>query len=431
MARIVHLCPRYAPARGGVESFFTQLSEALAGRGHDVSVWTTDALLVSAFQTPAGTRLPAGPETIGRVTVKRFPVRYVPFQKWTRTAAHPLPFGETWKCNTLRWTPWVPSMTAAAARDAGRVDLVHVAGLPYSSLIHAGVRLAERTGARLVITPFTHVPAPGRAGQAMRRAYLSPLNIGLLQRADVVFTQTALERRLLADAGVPDARLTLVGVGISPNEIDGGRRAYARRSWSIDEGTVVVGHLGNKSWDKGTLDLMSACDRLAKNGVNFRLVLAGPSMPGFEKRLSEMSHRGRVIDLPQLDEQERRDFFAAIDIFALPSYVESFGLSALEAAWCGAAVIAYDHGGPGEILRDGASARLVPVADIEGLVRGLTGLIEDAGLRRRLADGGRQTAMRHTWPEVLDRAIDAYDRLLSRAVAAAGTGVARGGRLRA
>ena len=84
--------------------------------------------------------------------------------------------------------------------------------------------------------------------------------------------------------------------------------------------------------------------------MKFRLVLAGPAMPGFEGRLSLMSERGRVIDLPQLNEQERRDFFAAIDVFALPSYVESFGLSALEAAWCGAAVIAYDHGGPGEIL---------------------------------------------------------------------------------
>ena len=34
MARIVHICPRYAPAAGGVELFFRKISEALARTGH-------------------------------------------------------------------------------------------------------------------------------------------------------------------------------------------------------------------------------------------------------------------------------------------------------------------------------------------------------------------------------------------------------------
>jgi len=44
MARVVHICPRYAPARGGVESFFRRLSEHLASRGHNVEVWTARAV---------------------------------------------------------------------------------------------------------------------------------------------------------------------------------------------------------------------------------------------------------------------------------------------------------------------------------------------------------------------------------------------------
>lgn len=415
MARVVHLCPRYVPARGGAETFFQKLSEALVAGGHDVVVWTTDALLVPAFLTASGPRLPPGPEPIAGVTVRRFPVRYVPLQKWTRTAAHVLPFGHAWKCNTLRWTPWVPSLTAAASRCPDPVDLVHVAGLPYSSLIHAGVRLADRTGARLVITPFTHVPAPGRAGRPMQRAYLSPLNVAMLRRADAVFVQTALEARVLADAGVPEDRLTQVGVGISPDEIGGGHRAPTRDAWRVPDGSVVVGHLGNKSWDKGTFDLMTASQQLWSQGVDFRLVLAGPAMPGFDARLAGMAGRERVIDLPLLSDAARRDFFAAIDVFALPSYVESFGLSALESAWCGSAVVAYNHGGPGEVFRDGVSARLVPAAGIAALATALRGVVQDASLRQRLATGGREVAARHEWTGVLGRAIDAYTRLLTGA----------------
>jgi glycosyltransferase involved in cell wall biosynthesis len=412
MARIIHVCPRYVPARGGAETFFRKLSEALVSDGHEVTVWTTDALTVPAFMTASGQRLATGPESIGGVTVRRFPVRYVPLQKWVRTAAHVLPFGQRWKCDTLRWTPWVPSMTRAAMRHAGPVDLVHAAGLPYSSLLHAGVTLAERTGARLVITPFTHVPAPGRAGRPMQRAYLSPLNMRILRRADAVFVQTMLERRVLAQGGVSSERQALVGVGISPLELVGGDRRRSREAWRVTGHVPVVGHLGNKSWDKGTMDLLTAAERLWARGLEFRVVLAGPAMPGFDAYLRAHPCRDRVVNLPELSDGERRDFFAGIDVFALPSYVESFGLSALEAAWCGSAVVAYDHGGPSEIFEHGVSALLAPAADIGALSAAVESVVVDGDLRARLAVAGRRVAEQHEWDRALGRATDAYANLL-------------------
>ena len=155
MARVVHICPRFAPARGGVESFFRRLSEHLASHGDNVEVWTTDASTVRAFTAAGDARLPAGLEPINGVQVRRFPIRYVPLQKYTRTAAHLLPLGEAWKCNTLRWTPWVPSLTQAARAYDQPIDIVHAAPLPYSSILHAAGVLAHRTGAKLVVSPFT------------------------------------------------------------------------------------------------------------------------------------------------------------------------------------------------------------------------------------------------------------------------------------
>src|ERR1017187_6020966 len=173
MPRIVHVCPRYLPALGGVETFFVRLSEAAAARGDVVSVWTTDASTVRGFTRTGEPRLAPGPERIHGVEVRRFPIRYWPAQRWTRTAAHLLPFDTRWKCQTLRWTPDVAAMTSEATRFTGHVDLVHAAGLPYSSLLFAGLRLAERTGAKLVMSPFNHVAPPGARGARMRRAYLS------------------------------------------------------------------------------------------------------------------------------------------------------------------------------------------------------------------------------------------------------------------
>ena len=414
MARVVHICPRYAPARGGVESFFRRLSEHLASRGDNVEVWTTDASTVRAFTAAGDARLPAGLEPINGVQVRRFPIRYVPLQKYTRTAAHLLPLGEAWKCNTLRWTPWVPSLTQAARVYDQPIDIVHAAPLPYSSILHAAGVLAHRTGAKLVVSPFTHVPPPGEAGRRMAQAYLSPLNLRLLVRAAVVCAQTRLERDLLAAAGIAADRLAITGVGVDPEEVSGGDRQRARAAWRVDGDAVVVGHLANKSRDKGTLDLLDAAERLWDAGRRFVLVLAGPAMAGYDERLARSRHRQHVVDLGELSDDDRRDFFAAIDVFALPSYVESFGISALEAASCGVPVVGYAHGGPREIFQDGVDALLPAPGDLPALERCLRELLVDESLRATLAAGARQVAAAHQWPAALARVTAAIDGLSGR-----------------
>jgi len=412
MAHIVHVCPRYWPAHGGVELFFTKISEALAMRGDSVSVWTTDAAAVQDFTSPSTRRLPPGPEAVRLVDVRRFAVRHVPAQRYIRTAAHWLPFGMRWKCDTLRWTPWVPALTRAATRHPGAVDLVHASGLPYSSLLFAGVRLAERTGARLIMSPFTHVAPPGPSGARMRRAYLSPLNVRLLLRADRLFVQTELERQLLAEAAIPAGRQTMVGLGVDPAECTGGSRERGRRAWRVDAAAIVVGHLANKSWDKGTVDLLDAAEQLWDKGASFVLVLAGPEMRSFTRRWARARFPERVVNLGELTDEERKDFFAAVDVFALPSYVESFGLAPLEAALNGAAVVAYDHGGPSQIFRHQVSALLAPVGNIDRLTRAIELVTTSALDRVRLGEAACRVASGYSWRRALDLALAGYDALL-------------------
>jgi glycosyltransferase involved in cell wall biosynthesis len=412
MARIVHVCPRYTPARGGVELFFSKLGEALVRAGHEVSVWTTDASTVGGFTSSSGSRLPRGPEIINAVAVRRFPVRYVPAQRYVRTAAHCLPFGTRWQCDTLRWTPWVPGMTAEAGRVSTAVDVVHATALPYSSILFAGVRLADRTGARLIMSPFTHIAPPGPRGARMRRAYLSPLNVHLLSRADSLFVQTELESRTLSEAGIPAGRQRIVGLGVDATDCSGGDRERTRRAWGVGNDEVVVGHLANKSWDKGTVDLLDAAEALWERGASFSLVLAGSQMPSFAARWSRVRFRERVVNLGELSEAERRDFFAAIDVFALPSYVESFGVSSLEAALTGSAVVVYDHGGPSQIFHHEVDALLVPVGDAQILAESLRVLTTDAAERARLAAGGARTAATYSWSRALGAALADYDALL-------------------
>ncbi|MGB3292566.1 MAG: glycosyltransferase [Phormidesmis sp.] len=55
-------------------------------------------------------------------------------------------------------------------------------------------------------------------------------------------------------------------------------------------------------------------------------------------------------------------------LLVTPHWVEAFGLVAIEALACGVPVIAYQRGGPAEIVRSGKTGWLVAPDDIEGLV---------------------------------------------------------------
>jgi glycosyltransferase involved in cell wall biosynthesis len=73
---------------------------------------------------------------------------------------------------------------------------------------------------------------------------------------------------------------------------------------------------------------------------------------------------------------------------------EPFGLVIAEAMACGRAVVASAAGGAGEIVTPGQDALATYPGDVEGLSRAIRRLVEDAGLRDRLARAGRETALR-------------------------------------
>lgn len=410
--RLLHVCPRYAPAPGGVELFFSKLSAALAARGHQVTVWTTDARELRAFSTREGDTFPPGRSIIDGVAVRRFPVRHLPFRPWLMTAAHVLPLGPSWARATFRWNPIVPSLVHESQTLRDRFDIVHGAALPYSVLLDAARRAAARTGARLVISPFLHLGDPADPKNRVSRIYLSPTNVALLKQANLVLAQTTVEQNALADAGVPPDRIRLIGMGVDKADCTGGDRARGRARWNLSPAEVVVGHLANKSADKGTVDLLRASARLRAAGSSCRLLLAGTAMRSYTEVWRHFTPKDHVVDVGELDDCEKRDFFSAIDLFVLPSYVESFGIALLEAAVNRVPAIAYDLGGPGEILHHDRTGVLVAPGDLAALERQIRRLSEDPPLRRRIGAAAAAMASGWSWARTIHAVEDAYRSLV-------------------
>lgn len=423
--RIAHFVHRYPPALGGAEAYFARLSRYLASQGEQVRVHTTNALDLEAFWSPKARSLPAGSDTDAGVEVRRYPLRHWAGQRYLLKLLSLIP-SRPLQCLTVPCNPMAPRMWRDAGRD-DHVDIVHATAFPYGFPIMCGLRLARRCGVPFVLTPFLHLGDPRNPRDRTRRAYLSPAMLYLLRAADRIFAQTNLERQALIDQGLPEDRLILLGMGVDPAECTGGNREEARQRWGIQPDEVVIGHLANKSVEKGTVDLLQAAQLLWQTRVRFRLLLAGPEMPNFLQYWRKLQNTaparsasdGRLHSITRLgvlSAEEKRDFYSAIDIFALPSRSDSFGLVFLEAWANGVPCVAYRAGGVAEVIHDEQDGLLVDCGDVAGLGGALQRLTLSLDLRRGLGRTGRDRVLRDCrWEPKLEIVRRVYGELLGSA----------------
>src|SRR5262249_48563684 len=227
-----------------------------------------------------------------------------------------------------------------------------------------------------------------------------------------IFVQTEIERNAVLRLGVTTERIVLQGLGVAAAECTGGDRDRARAQWGIEPEEVAVGHLANNSIEKGTVDLLNAAQLLLQQGVPSPLVLAGPEMPNFRRFWRRFSPAGRVVRLGILDEQQKRDFFAGLALFALPSRSDSFGLVLLEAWANGLANVAYRAGGIAGVIRDTQDGRLVRCGEVEELADDMCQLIVNGEERARLGAAGRERVGKEfCWHDKLDLVRHVYEKL--------------------
>jgi glycosyltransferase involved in cell wall biosynthesis len=391
--RVAHFIQRYPPALGGSEAYFARLSRFLASQGDEVTVFTTNAVDLEAFWSRRGRCVAAGVNHEDRVEVHRYPLWRWPGRRYLLKALSFYPH-RLWQCLTLPCNPVTPAMWRAAGHGDQPFDVVHAAAFPYAWPIVSARRLARRWRVPFLLTPFLHLGDPANTRDPTRRGHTSPALRWLLRQADAVFVQTPSERQVVRDLKVDASKIVLQGLGVETAECTGGDRAAARKAWGFGADEVVIGHLANNSWEKGTIDLLEAALALWRRGIPAAIVVAGPEMANFRAYWQDFSRRlppaARVVRLGSLTEPHKRDFFAAIDVFALPSRSDSFGLVLLE-AWANALPnIAYRAGGIADVIRHEQDGLLVPCGAIDNLTDALERLCVHAQDRQRLGRSGHE-----------------------------------------
>lgn len=126
--------------------------------------------------------------------------------------------------------------------------------------------------------------------------------------------------------------------------------------------------------------------RRVRERVPARLILIGdgPDRVDLEREVGE---RGLADVVEFIGEQpDVVAWLSAADLFLLPSSQESFGMAALEAMACEVPVIASRVGGLPEVIQDGVTGFLCEPQDVDGMVDRAVAILKDGALRRRIGE---------------------------------------------
>jgi glycosyltransferase involved in cell wall biosynthesis len=160
--------------------------------------------------------------------------------------------------------------------------------------------------------------------------------------------------------------------------------------------------------------LISAFARVLKVIPSAKLVIAGSGQE--EDNLSRQSKDLNIINsvfmMGKLPKERVAQLMAAANVFVLPSKMESFGLTLLEASAAGVPVVCANAGGIPEVFRDRFDALLYPPGDDDAMAKAMIRLIQDKELAKKLSANAVDTANKFTWERTAEQTLQVYEEVL-------------------
>lgn len=288
--------------------------------------------------------------------------------------------------------------------------------------MEAGMRAKELTGSPLIV--HVHATEFDRSGEHFGNPVVHEIEYQGLMMADRIitvsnFTKSIIMRRY----DIPGDKIEVMHNGIDIDSL--GNYEYDNRTYRYmeslkDEGYTVVSTITRFTIQKGLTHFIRAAARACEKHHKLVYLLAGDGEQRDELiRLSaDLGISDKIFFTGFVRGQAWRDAYTIADIFVMSSVSEPFGLTALEAAHHGSALIITRQSGVGEVLR---SIFRYDFWDTDALADRIVGIATSPGLMSELKTNVRQEYGRISWHDVARRCVRLYNDVgASRAEAATG-----------
>lgn len=231
----------------------------------------------------------------------------------------------------------------------------------------------------------------------------------------VVAISPSVEAYLLDVARIPRRKVRLITNGVHvPRVISPDELQTLRGNLGLSPGDFIIGSVGRlRDFHKRFSDLIKALPSLVQSIPNVKLLIVGEGEDKamLRKLSKELGVEGRVIfagfhsDIAPL--------YRCMNVFALASHMEGFGLVVAEAMFFKLPVVATAVGGIKDIVVNGQTGILVNRHDPKAIGDAIRSIHDDPAFAARLGEAGYRRAMdNYSAPAYVKRVHNLYQEAL-------------------
>ena len=371
---------------GGSETLAREYAERLAGRGFEVTVYTSTARDYVTWRSEyaAGASMERGVSVLRFVPdrerdLKAFNALAEPLYMRATTAEDERAFLEA-------QGPLVPGLVEALRADKSRYEAV----LFFTYLYYPSVEGIKVAGDRAVFIPTAHDEPP------LRFAVFKAAFEGVRSYAFC----SAPEARLVASRfDIRKCSQDVVGIGVDPPEEP-----------DVEEFRILRGIERPYLLYAGRIDAGKGCDEMLRFYEHAQAEVMGcPDLYLIGKLAMELPSIPRLRHLGFVSEEDKRAAMAGASALICPSPFESLSITLLEALSLGTPVLVSSRS---DVLVDHCLKSNAGLAygNPEEFTESIRRMVLDESLRRGLGANGRRYAVTEfSWDRVLERLIRQID----------------------
>jgi glycosyltransferase involved in cell wall biosynthesis len=284
--------------------------------------------------------------------------------------------------------------------------------------MEAGMRAKQLTDAPLIV--HVHATEFDRSGSAQGNPVVHEIEYQGLMMADRVIAVSNITKSIIVHKyGIPADKVEVVHNAIDPSSLgdyhyDG--RTYRYLEALKKDGYTVVSTVTRFTVQKGLTNLVRGVAKASEKYDKILLLLAGDGEQRDEliALAAELGISDKVFFTGFVRGKQWRDAYNVSDVFVMSSVSEPFGLTALEAAHHGNALIISKQSGVGEVLN---SIFRYDFWDVEKLADQLVGIATSAALQNSLKNDIKKEYARLSWHDIAEKCMKLYEKMIVGATA--------------
>jgi len=320
------------------------------------------------------------------------------------------------------WIPmlhtWLRELMNTIKKD--RCDLIHICDYEYlTSVLPVMIKRIHRIPTLIVndalLGDRTYVFGTQLMDTASR-FYTPTLGKKILNDYDQVvllYSKLAQEAKLL---GIPQEKIAIIPNGIDMQKVKrhskGLDRAQIRGKLGLEDDEKIILYVGRLVGLKRVHVVIDVIRKLLSDGYKVRGVIVGEGSEKANLQNQASSLNGKVRFAGFVTEHEKYEYYAAADLFILPSLSEGLPTVLLECGAMGLPAISTTIAGIPDIIIHGKTGFIVDVFDTDSIIKYARTLFEDEDFAKRIGESARKhVTTNFSWTAMADKYQGLYRKL--------------------